>query len=61
MEYKEKLKQNYVIDTETSQYVTHNQGWFATYELTNGGVLSGNDHFCKVVGVSIVKIKLHNR
>jgi len=37
-----------------------NRDWFETYEPSSGKVLMGNNHLCKVVGVSSVKIKFHD-
>jgi GAG-pre-integrase domain len=40
--------------------MTPNREWFATYDPSDGGVLLGNDHLCKIIGVGTIKIKMHN-
>jgi hypothetical protein len=56
---KDKFEKNWVLDTGASQHMTPNREWFATYEPSDGGVLLGNDHLCKVAGVGTVRIKMH--
>ena len=38
-----------------------NRDWFDIYEKKNGGeVLMGNNAACKVVGISMVKLKMYD-
>jgi hypothetical protein len=48
------------MDTEASQHMTSNREWFVTYESSDGRVLLRNDHLCKIAGVGIVRIKMHD-
>jgi GAG-pre-integrase domain len=56
---KDKFEKNWVMDTGASQHMTLNKEWFVTYESSDG-VLLGNDHLCKIAGVCIAKIKMHD-
>jgi gag-polypeptide of LTR copia-type len=57
---KDKFEKNLVMDTGASQHMIPNREWFATYEPSDGGVLLGNDHLCKIAGVGTVRIKMHD-
>jgi hypothetical protein len=48
---KDKFKKNWVMDTGASQHMTPNRECFVTYESSDGGVLLGNDHLCKIADV----------
>ncbi|KAK3038197.1 hypothetical protein RJ639_030304 [Escallonia herrerae] len=51
----------WILDTGCSYHMCPNRDWFATYRSFDGGkVLMGNDVACKVVGISSIRIRMHD-
>jgi hypothetical protein len=50
----------WIIDMGASQHMTPNRDLFESYESSSGNVLMGNSNLCKVAGVGMIKIKIHD-
>ncbi|KAK2975768.1 hypothetical protein RJ640_014591 [Escallonia rubra] len=51
----------WIRDTGCSYHMCSNRNWFATYRSFDGGkVLMGNDVACKLVGIGLIQIRMHN-
>ena len=50
--------EEWLLDSNASHHICPHKDWFASYQIVNDGVvLLGDNHSCKIVGVS-VKIKM---
>ncbi|KAG8472618.1 hypothetical protein CXB51_034307 [Gossypium anomalum] len=56
-----KLTSEWILDSGCSFHMCPNREWFSTYNSVEGGVVRmGNDSSSKVIGIGIVKIKMHD-
>ncbi|KAG8474173.1 hypothetical protein CXB51_033532 [Gossypium anomalum] len=56
-----KLTSEWILDSRCSFHMCPNREWFSTDSSVEGGVVRmGNDSSSKVIGISTVKIKMHD-
>ncbi|KAA3487396.1 Retrovirus-related Pol polyprotein from transposon TNT 1-94 [Gossypium australe] len=57
-----KLTSEWVLDSRCSYHMCSDKDWFSTYSPVKGEVvLMGNNSPCKIIGIGIIQIKMHNR
>ncbi|KAL1543753.1 hypothetical protein AAHA92_20688 [Salvia divinorum] len=50
----------WIMDSGCSFYMCPNRSWFQEMKEASGSVLLGNNHVCKVRGIGMVKLKMHD-
>jgi hypothetical protein len=51
----------WVLDTACTFHISHKRDWFTTYKSINGGsVFIGNNVACKIIGIGVVRIRMHD-
>lgn len=51
----------WVLDSRCSFHMTPNKDWFETFkEVNRGQVILGNNKSCEIMGISTVRIKMHD-
>ena len=54
-----KPSEDWILDTTCTFHMSPNRDWFSTYKTLNScDVLMGNNSFCNIIGIGIVKIKI---
>jgi len=56
-----RFSDQWVLDTACTFHMSPKRDWFTAYDFVNGGlVLMGNDVACKIVGMDIIRIRMHD-